>query len=178
MENRASHRYAKALLELALEKGVLDEVHSDMQAFAEICKQNRDFELMLKSPVIPHYRKYNVLEAILKGKVHTVSFAIFDIITRKNREELLPEIAAAFHQQYNDYKNIQVAQVTTTFPLDDTLRNHFQKIVQEVTGKQVELHEKIDPTLIGGYLLQIGDKQADESVKNKLRKLKIELSNS
>ena len=177
MENRASHRYAKALIELASEKGVLEEVHSDMLAFSQICQQNRDFELMLKSPIVQHYKKMSILESLFKGKVHPVSFSIFEIITRKNREELLPEIAESFHQQYNDSKNIQTAQVTTTFALDETQRTHFRKMVEHATGKQVELHEKIDPSLIGGYVLQIGDRQADESVKNQLRKLKLEFSN-
>jgi F-type H+-transporting ATPase subunit delta len=175
MEHRASHRYAKALLELAQEQNVLEEVHNDMKDFAEICRQNRGLELMFKSPVVPHFRKMAVLEAIFKGKVHPVTYSIFEIITKKNREELLPEIAGSFHEQYNTFRKIQSAQITTTFPLDETLRNQFRQIVKETTGTEVELNEKVNAELIGGYVLQIGDRQIDESVKTQLRKLKTEM---
>ncbi|MBC8110357.1 MAG: ATP synthase F1 subunit delta [Verrucomicrobia bacterium] len=177
MENRAAHRYAKALLELSLEKGVLEEVHNDMKDFVEICNQSRDLELMLKSPIVPHFKKFTIMEALFKGKVHPVTFSIFEIITKKNREEILREIAESFHLQYNVFNKIQPARIITTFALDESLRKEFADMVQKISGKQVELAEKVDAELIGGYVLQIGDTQIDESVRSKLRKLKMDLGN-
>jgi F-type H+-transporting ATPase subunit delta len=106
--------------------------------------------------------------------VHPVTFSIFEIITRKNREEVLYEVAKAFHELYNRYKNIHVAHVTTTFPLDDSLRARFRQMAGETLGKKVELEERIDPDLIGGFILRVGDRQIDQSIKSKLQKLEQE----
>jgi F-type H+-transporting ATPase subunit delta len=170
-ENRASVRYAKALLELAIEKGVLEDVHNDMVFFANTVAENRNLELMLLSPVVPHFKKYTVLEEIFKSRVHLVSFSIFQIITKKNREEILFDVSKEFHRQYNLHKGIIKAQVTTTYPLEETQRQEFKRIVAEATGKIVELEEKVDPSLIGGFVIQVGDQQIDESIKHKLRRL-------
>ncbi len=177
-ESRAAVRYAKALLELSLEKGVLEEVHNDMQLFSQVVADNRGLELMLLSPIVPHHKKHTVLKEIFQAKVHPVSFSIIDIITRKNREEILFDIATAFHRQYNSYKNIQVAEVTTTYPLDEVQRRKMNTLVEKTTGKRVELHEKIDPKLLGGFVLKIGDRQIDESVKGKLQRIQQQLVNS
>ncbi len=175
-ESRAAARYAKALLDLAVEQGVVEQVHTDMQFFAQVCEENRGLVNMLDSPIVPHYKKHAVLKEIFQSRVSPVAFSIFDIITRKNREEILFDVARAFHAQYNQYKGIQPAQVTTTFAMDESLRSRFKGIVTDITGKQVELQEKVDASLIGGFVLNIGDKQIDESVKGKLQKLQQTLS--
>ncbi len=174
-ESRASHRYAKALLELAIEQGVLEQVNEDMASLVKVCNENREFELMLKSPIVPHYKKLSILEAVFKGKIHSISFSMFEIITQKNREAILKDIAISFGDLFNIHHNIQVAELITTFEIDEQTRNKFKKIVEETTGKKVDLREKIDRSLIGGYVLKIADQQIDESVKNKLRKIKMDL---
>lgn len=174
VETRAASRYAKALLELAQEQKVLEQVHEDMLFFARTVEENRGLLLMLQSPVVPHFKKFNTLKEIFQKRVHPTTFTIFEIITRKNREGILYDIAKTFHQLYNSFNNIQVAQVVTTFPLDDQQRSHFRRITEEITGKKIELQEKIDPALIGGFVLRIGDKQVDESIKGKLQKLQYD----
>lgn len=170
IETRAASRYAKSLIGLAIEKGVLEQVHEDMQFFTRVCEENRAFLLALSSPVVNHQKKLAILNGIFKTRVSPITFSIFDIITKKNREAILFDIAREFHNQYNQYKNVQPAQVTTTFPLDEKLRSEFKQKVIESTGKQeVELEEKVDPKLIGGYVLKIGDRQIDESIKSRLQ---------
>lgn len=178
VESRAASRYAKALLELAIEQKVLDQVHEDMLFFTRTVDENRALLLMLQSPVVPHHKKYAVLHDLFQKRVHPITFSIFDIITKKNREGILYDIAKAFHEQYNVYNNIQVAQVITTFPLDEQLRARFKKLTEETTGKKVELKEEVDPKLIGGFVLRVGDKQIDESIKHKLLKLQYDFNHS
>jgi len=129
--------------------------------------------LAFKSPVIKHQQKLAILKAVFESRVSPISFNIFNIITHKNREVILYALAKEFHRQYNEYKNIQPAQVTTTFPLDDDLRAHFKRLVTAKTGRQVELEEKVDPQLVGGYILKVGDWQIDESLRNSLQALKF-----
>jgi F-type H+-transporting ATPase subunit delta len=178
-ESRVASRYVKSLLGLAVEQGALEQVHNDMLLFDRICEQNRSFVLMLKNPIIKHSKKRDILEALFKGKVHDLTMAIFDIITRKNREALLPAIANEFHQAYNVYKNISTATITTAFPIDNELRSQFEGMVKSISKKdKVELKEEIDKDMIGGFVLDVGDKQIDASLKNKLKMLKVKLSHN
>ena len=173
-EIRVAARYAKSLLELAKEQGVVEQVNQDMLFFSKVCDENRALQLTLKSPVVRHQQKMAILKQIFEQRVSPVSYTIFTIITRKNREAVLYAIAKEFHHQYNQYKNIQPAQVTTTFPLDEPLRAKFRQLVTESTGgKQVELQEKVDPALIGGFVLKVGDRQIDESLRSRLQSLKL-----
>lgn len=172
-------RYVKSLLGLAVEKGALDEVHADMQLFTKVVEENRDFMLMLRSPVIKHDKKNDVLKSIFKGKVNALTLAIFDIITRKNREPLLPAIASEFHTAYNAHKGVGEATVTTAVPMDKELRNEIEAIAKKVSGKShVEMKEKVDPEMIGGFVLKVGDQQIDASLKNKLNALKVKFSHN
>ena len=177
MSARAALRYAKSLLELAKEQGKLDEVHKDMLLFSKVCDENFAFVLMLRNPIVNHPKKKAVLNGLFKANTDPLTMAILDITTRKNREKLLPLIAKEFHYLYNIEKGIQEASVTTSFELDDSLRKKFNEIVKEISkGKTVSLEERINEDLIGGYLLKVGDKQVDESISNKLKKLRLELS--
>ena len=173
-DHRVATRYAKSLIELAIEKGVVEKVHNDMLMFSKLCQSNRDFVLMLKNPIISHTKKLKILYKLFEGKVDPSTLAIFDIITRKNRELFLPAIAEEFANQYRTYKGIEKAVVTTPFPLTDALRARFKQLIAEQTGKSVELVEKIDKELIGGFVLKIGDRLMDNSVQYKLKSLSYE----
>ena len=177
MSARSASRYAKSLLELARDKGKLDEVHQDMLLFNKVCDENFAFVLMLRNPIINHPKKRAVLHGLFKSKTDPLTMAILDITTRKNREKLLPVIAKEFHYQYNIERGIQEASITTTFELDDSLRKKFNEIIIEISkAKTLSLEEKIDENIIGGFLLKVGDKQVDESISNKLKQLRLKLS--
>lgn len=176
-DSRAASRYIKSLLGLAVEKGVLEEVSQDMRLFAKTCKENRQFELLLKSPVIRHDKKREILNKIFNGKVNPLTLSIFDILTRKNREPLLTAIATDFHTAYNAYKGVGKATVTTAVPLDAKLRSEIEQVAKKLSDKkQIELAEVVDPALMGGFILNVGDKQIDASVQNKLKALKLNFS--
>ncbi|MET7254193.1 ATP synthase F1 subunit delta [Dyadobacter jiangsuensis] len=170
-------RYAKSLIELAKEQNVLDTVYQDMLLFKETADQNRGLMLALKSPVVRHEKKSGILKGLFKERVSPVSFAIFDIITKKNREAILDEIAVEFIKAYNVYKGIEKATVVTPTPLTDELRKQFTDIVAKATGKTVQLAEKVDNALIGGYVLTVGDRQIDASLRSRLNELKLQLVN-
>jgi len=176
-DTRAASRYVKSLLGLAVEKNVLEQVHQDMLLFSKVCEENRLFVLMLNNPVIKHNKKREILRKIFEGKVNAMTLAIFDIITHKNREPLLPAIADEFHDAYNAVKGIGKAFVITATPIDAKLRAEFERIVNTIQAEnKVELIEKVDPSMIGGFVLNIGDRQIDASIKNKLNALKVAFS--
>lgn len=171
--SRVASRYAKPILEIANQMGVVEEVKDDMDSFLKVCKENRDFTLMIKSPIIPHLKKLQVLEAIFRGKVSELTLKTFQTVTRKNREDLLPEIAEAFVHVYNQAKGIEEVTVTTTYPLDAEERKLFEKLSSEMTGKKPLLTEQVNKNLIGGYQIKFKDKQLDQSVSGKLKNLRL-----
>ena len=174
---RVASRYVKSLLELAVEQNALDAVHKDMQLFAAACVASDALVTMLKSPVIPHDKKRTILEKILKGKVHKLTLSIVDILTRKNREPLLPEIAKEFHNAYNEFKGVGKANVTTPTEMSASTRKKIEDIVKTLSGKDsIELDERVDKELIGGFILNVGDKQIDSSIRSKLKALKVKFS--
>ncbi|MDH5610717.1 MAG: ATP synthase F1 subunit delta [Cyclobacteriaceae bacterium] len=170
---RIASRYAKPLLELALERNILDQVKQDMLSFTQLCKENREFAAMLRSPIIKHFKKAEILTSIFKGKVSDITLTTFTLITRKNRETVLPEIAEEFLRMYNVNQGFQEAIVTTSFPLDNELKAAFEKVIHELSGKKPLLKEVVKPGIIGGFILMMGDRQIDESVSGKLRELKL-----
>lgn len=176
-DGRVASRYVKSLLGLAVDQGVLEPVHQDMQMFDKICTSNRELLNMLRSPIIRHERKREILEKIFKGRVHKLTFDIIDILTRKNREPLLPAIAREFHVAYNEYKGIGKATVTTTVPMDAALRAEIESIVKQLSNRsQIELVEKVNAELVGGFVLKVEDRQIDASISGKLKSLKLRFS--
>jgi F-type H+-transporting ATPase subunit delta len=178
-DTRAASRYVKSLLTLAVEKNALEAVHQDMLLFSKICDENRAFAMMLRNPIIKHDKKRDILEKIFAGKVHPLTLSILDILTRKNREPLLPAIAREFHTAYNIYNGVGKASIVTAVPLDAALRGEFERIAKKISEKdKVELTERIDKEMIGGFILQVGDRQIDASMKNRLKTLKVKLSHN
>ena len=179
VDSRAASRYVKSLLSLAVEKNALEAVHGDMLMFSKLVDENRAFELLLRNPIIKHEKKRDILNKVFSGRVHPLTMSIFEILTRKNREPLLPAIAKEFHSAYNIHKGIGKATITTAVPLDDQLRAEFEGITKKLSEKdKVELIEKVDKEMIGGFVLNVGDRQIDASIKNKLKALKVKFSHN
>lgn len=172
-ESSVAYRYAKSLIELAEEKGITEKVQGDMKLFESVCKENRQFELTMKSPVVKHFKKLEILKAIFADKVDPLTMSIFEIITHKNRERILPALASEFLNQYDDLKGILKAEITTVGELTADQRKSFVDMIAGATGKTVSLKEKTNADLIGGYILKVNDKQIDTSVRKKLNNLKV-----
>ncbi|MBS9524208.1 ATP synthase F1 subunit delta [Litoribacter alkaliphilus] len=173
---RVSSRYAKSLVDLSIEKGVLEGVREDMNRLLAIGTSNKEFVSAIKSPVIKGDKKLKVLKALFPNG-NELTLAFFDILSKKGRESLLLDIAKAFVNLYNEHRGIQVAEVTTTFAMDDKQREEFKKIVKQISNKQeVELIEKVNKDIIGGFVLKVGDRQLDESLNSKLNALRLQFS--
>jgi len=171
---KVASRYAKALLELSVEKNQLEAVMGDVHQLLSVASENRDFVLMLHSPIVSTDKKLNILKLIFGKTSNKITLTFFEIVTRKNRSNVLLSTAREFQNQYNLHKGIQVAEVTTTFPLTAELRESFVEIVKEISGlEKVELIEKINKDLIGGFVLKVNDKLLDDSISGKLRILRL-----
>lgn len=167
-------RYAKSLFDLAKEQGQQEVVFADMAVIAEACRANRELVIVFNSPVINTDKKKAIVEEIFKGSIGALTMAFLNIILTKRREHYVPGIAAEYLKMYNIFKGIESATVTTAVALDDETRNKISAMVKEHTGKDVQLTEKVDANIIGGFILRFGDKQIDTSVSGKIRELSKE----
>ena len=167
---RLATRYAKSLLDLSIERGQLEAVFTDMQWLQSVCKSNRDFVNLLKSPVISGDKKIKIVDAVAGGKLNTLTSAFNTLLIKKNRESVLPEIATAFINQYKEYKNIHILKLTTATPLSEEVKNIIIHQVKKTGGyENIELEETIDKNIIGGFVLQIDDKLVDASIAFELK---------
>jgi F-type H+-transporting ATPase subunit delta len=173
---KVAKRYAKSLIDLARETGVLDAVHADMKLLVSVCQANKDLTNLLGNPIINADKKEAVLNAVFGGKIDKLTFSFFHILIRKGREGDLYEIAKEFIAQYKQLKGIATAVVITATGLNDHLRAEVNRIVKEKVKSEVELLEQVDKDLIGGFVLRIGDRQYDASVMTQLRRLAKEFS--
>ena len=171
-------RYAKSLLGLSKEMGVLNEVNADMKLFASVCEQNHQLPALLRNPIIPSHKKLSILEGIFTGKMNKISINFFIIVTRKGREKFLFEISKAYTEQYKILNGIRTAEITSASGLDDALRAKVYEMLRDSNNSEVELHEKINKDLIGGFIIRIGDKQYDASIASELRNLAREFANN
>ncbi|MDZ7934337.1 MAG: ATP synthase F1 subunit delta [Emticicia sp.] len=171
-----AYRYAKSLFDLATEKKVVNEVNDDMILFKTVCDENRQFLVVLGNPIVRHHVKLGILKKTFEKNVHPVTFSIFNVLTKKNRENLIYSIAEEFDKLYNQQKGIQKVTVTTVTALTEAQKAEFIKIVGDSTGKQIVLEEKVNENLIGGYILSVGDTQIDTSVRKRLNELKLSLA--
>lgn len=172
---RIGVRYAKALYDLAVEQNKLERVLEDIEAFHGLI-QNRDFLLFIKSPVIPHKRKSEVMDIMLKDKFDALTMAFLRILFLKGRERNMADVAREFIGLYKRKKGISTVRVTSAAPLSDsTVKSLEAQLKSEgVTGQTIEFHSKVDPDMIGGYILEVDDLVYDSSLAHKLESLRRE----
>ncbi|GAB3563055.1 ATP synthase F1 subunit delta [Spirosoma luteolum] len=172
-------RYAKSLLDLAKEQNVLDAMHTDMLFFRDTLAQNRQLALILKNPIVRAEKKNAIVEQVFAKRFSPLTMAFFKIIANKNREAIIGAIADEFIAQYDRLKGVDRATIITTVPLTEEQRTIFKNMVSKAMGgKSVALDEKIDSSLIGGYVLRMGDRQVDGSIRNQLSEMKLKFLNN
>ena len=170
MQNpRLAGRYAKSLLDLAIEKQALEPVLQDMKSIESLCSQSPEFAAVLKSPVIKGSKKVAIIKALLGNSVSPLTTGFVSLVSEKSREGSLLEIAAAFVAQYKAYKNILVATLTTALPASAELIATVEGKARALyPGQEIELQTKVDAAVIGGFLLEVGDRIIDATVRRDL----------
>lgn len=169
---RATIRYAKALLQISIEKDSLEQSYDDMLLVNNVCDDCKDFSLLLKSPIVKTDLKLKILNGIFDNKISEISRNFISIIANKKRESLLSDIAKSFIELYKSYNNIESATITTAVPLSDELKNNIIDYIKKYNNSKIDLHEIVDEKIIGGTIIKIGDKQLNASVSKEISELK------
>ena len=172
---KSAVRYAKALLELAIEQNKLEVISNDMNAIVAANDETRDFQLFLSSPLIQADKKVSIFNQIF-DYFDELSLSFVALITKNGRENILVEIAASFQDQLKAHKGIVPVTLVSSKKLDEATVTAILAKVKPVVKGEIELTEKIDEEILGGFVVKIGNTQVDASVANQLKNLKQRLT--
>ena len=178
LNTRVAGRYAKSLIDLSIEQNMLEKVYEDMLYLKRLLK-DREFVLMLKSPIVTADKKQTVLNALTNGRISDLTAKFNTLLIRKGRETNMPEVIDAFIEQYKVQKNIRVVKLTTATEVSEDTK---KSIVSKVNGmgdlNNIELISIVDPSIIGGFVLKIGDQVFDTSISNELNNISKQFQNN
>lgn len=170
--SRAAVRYAKAVLSFSLEQNKEVEVNTDMLLVVKTIDENKDLQLLLNSPVLKSEIKKSALKEIFASKISSLSVGLIDLLIDNKRLSILEDVAKKYTLLFDALKGIEVAKVTTAVPLTEGLNKQVLLKVKEITGKEATIENIINPDILGGFILRIGDVQYDASIANKLEVLR------
>lgn len=172
---KAASRYAKALLELAIEQGNLEKVAADMAYMHKVCSEEKEFVILLNSPIIKSDKKISIFNSLF-GDFDRLSSMFIDLIAKNRREYMLGDIAASFDTQLKAHKGIVPVTLISAKALNAKTKDMImEKISASVKGK-LEVNEEIEESLIGGFIVRMDDKQIDASIATQFKNLKQRLT--
>jgi F-type H+-transporting ATPase subunit delta len=176
---RLASRYAKSLIDLAVEREQLETVYKDMLYLQQINNSSREFLLLLRSPVVTADKKQAVINAVAGNNIGELTSAFTRLLVNKGREGELPEIITSFINLYKQKKGIHTVKLTTAAPVSDDIKDAIVAQVKKTSNMQnIELESVIDPKIIGGFVLQTGDKLVDASIAYELKEVARQFENN
>jgi F-type H+-transporting ATPase subunit delta len=172
---KSAIRYAKALLEMSIEQNIIDAILFDMQRIVTMADGSKEFVVFLNSPVVKSDKKILIIEKLLP-KLQPLSSAFISLLTKNGRAPILHFIASGFVSLVEQHRGIISGTITSAVALSEESRKKIlSKLAATIPG-ELKLTEKINPALIGGFIITIGDKQIDTSVSQQLKNLRQELT--
>lgn len=176
---RLAGRYAKSLLDLAKEKNQVEQVHTDIVVLKTLFKTNKDVVALVKSPVISADKKDKILATILGPHLGEMTLLFIRLLVKKNREANLPEITNSFISQYNTLKNIHQVKLTTAVAVSEEIKESFiQRVKMATNVPTIELEAVVEPELVGGFKLEMGDKLVDASIQRDLHDVRKQFADN
>jgi F-type H+-transporting ATPase subunit delta len=173
--SRAAIRYAKAILDAAQNKGVATEVNNDMLSIASTVAGNAELSGFIASPTTSNDIKQKALLEIFSG-TNPVTASLFRLLFENKRFEILGSIASEYNNLFEEMNGVEKATVTTAIAMDADLEAKVLSKILTFSNKKVVIENIVDPAIIGGFILRMGDKQYNASIANRLTVLKRELS--
>ncbi len=177
-ESKISVRYAKALFGLVKEENTLEKHKHDMELLYQCIREVPELQYVIQSPVIKSSEKIRVFGEIFRESMSPLSLSFIRLVLENRREEGLEGIARYFLTLIRAEQGIRSADLTTAKPVDDALRQSISALIAKKFNTKVDLHEAVDPAIIGGFVLKVGDQQIDASIASKLKRIKRELIHS
>lgn len=176
IQTKVSRTYAKSLLDLAIERGSLEDVRKDMQLVVSASKESKELDLLLQSPIVAADKKLNILSQVFKSSVSDLSMSFIELLASKGREAQLANVAYSFEYQYLEHKNILKTVIKSVDGVGADLKKKVEELVKATYKKDSLIEEVKDESLIGGFVITVGDQQVDASISKQLAKLQNQFS--
>ena len=174
--SRAAVRYAKAILDVAQAKGKAELVNQDMKVIVNAINESDELKSFLANPVIKDQIKLNALYEIF-AQASEETKALFNLLLQNKRFEIVEAIATKYTALFDELNGIETAFVTTAVEMTDDLRAKVLAKIKQLSDKEVSIVNTVNPDIIGGFIIRIGDKQFNASIADKLSQLKREFTN-
>lgn len=172
---RAAVRYAKAVLDLAQSQNAAEAINNDMLTISQTIAESQELNDFLQNPVVRSSVKQAALTEVFKG-THDITGKLVALLMDNKRIALLGAVAKSYTQLFAQLQGSQTAKVTTAVPLSGELEQKVLAKVTELTGKAVNIENIVDESILGGFILRVGDIQYNASIANKLNRLKREFT--
>lgn len=163
--------YAQALLGLADRQGEVDEILEQLKQLSSLMDEAPALENFLGSPLVQEESRKAALEKLFRGRASDLLVDTLQVMNRKGRLGLIRALVVAYRAEYEELKGRIDVRVTTAVPLSASLRQRLRVVTSEVTGKEAQLVEKVDQSILGGMILRIGDRKIDTSIAKEIRQL-------
>jgi len=172
----ASLQYANALADVVLEQGAAEPARKQLADFAAACAESVELRNFLASPAATHEEKHRVIESILArlGASRIIRNFLFVVVDHQ-RAHLLPEIVSSFEQVLMERQNVEEAEVTSAVELNNNQKSSLLQTLERLTGKKIRAKYTLEPGLIGGAVVRIGDMIYDGSLRKRLNVLRAQL---
>ncbi|MDR0969673.1 MAG: ATP synthase F1 subunit delta [Lentimicrobiaceae bacterium] len=167
-------RYAKSLFELSIEKGELEEVNNDMALIARVMRENKELRTIIGNNVIRRSKKENIIRKIFETHIQPSTLTFLYFLINKKRENHLYTVTLVFLKMYLDYKNIVIATITTAVAIDEETKTEILNRFSRETDKTIQIENKINPKILGGFVMTLDDYQYDASIKKMIDRLQTE----
>ena len=174
LKGAIARRYAGAIFELAQKQGALDRTLEDVKGIAQVFA-NRKLAYLLREPKVPAQRKETALREALTSKVLPMSLNLALLIVQRELVDLMPNIATELERLVLDYHNQAIAEVTTAAEMDKAQSDLVKGALERTTDKNIIMHTRIDPSILGGLIARVGDQIVDSSVRYRLHALQQQL---
>ena len=167
--------YADSLLELAEDQGVAETILEELAGLVEMLDANAGIEGFFISPLVDMEGRREALDRALGGRASDLLLNTLQVMNRKGRLGLVRALAEAYRRALEELRGEVEVQVTTAVPLGEEIRQRLAESTSGLTGRKARLIEQVDPALLGGMVITIGDRKIDTSVATELQKMHAKL---
>lgn len=167
--------YAQALMQLSLEHQQLDAVAGELQSLTAMVESDADLRRLITNPILGSSQRADMLQRLFEGRVSDLLYRFLQTVNRKGRLAALPAIGSAFVALLAEHRNEIEVEAHVAAPMDAGSAGRVADGLGASLGKQVTLTQHVDPSLIGGLKLRIGDRLIDASVQSQLRSIEQQL---
>ena len=174
---RTAFRYAKATLDYANENKFSDKVAKEMQGLIELYESSKQLNGLLSNPFLPNKKKQLILRSIVPNS-SDVTQKLLNLLTSNSRLFLLKEVAKSYIQLFSEQQGELNATVISAIPLTQNLEKQIHNKLEDYSGKKIYLLNKIDKSLLGGFILKIGDMEFNSSLAFKLKTFRAKLTSN